>query len=56
MVFMAVSPDVGYKKAIEHLRKCSSEHGFFASLEKQANYRRIYPKDIPRVRDFMVLP
>lgn len=42
---MSPDPQIGCQKAIEHLRKCSSEHGFFASLEKQANYRRIWSRD-----------
>lgn len=42
---MPVDPEVGYKKAIDLLKKCSSKHGFYASPQKRANYRRVWSRD-----------
>ncbi len=44
-VFMMDLPRVGYKKSIDLLYKCSSEHGFYASSKKRANYRRVWARD-----------
>ncbi len=42
---MSAKPNLGYKEAINLLKKCSCEHGFYASLEKQANYKKIWSRD-----------
>jgi GH15 family glucan-1,4-alpha-glucosidase len=42
---MSAKNKTGYKKAIELLKQCSCEHGFYASLEKKANYKRIWSRD-----------
>ncbi len=38
---MSADIGLGYKKALELLKECSSEYGFFASPEKRDNYKRV---------------
>jgi hypothetical protein len=37
--------DTGYKKAIEQMRACLTEHGFLASTIERTNYRRVWGRD-----------
>ncbi len=37
--------DINYKKAIELLKKCSSNEGFLASAQNISNYKRVWARD-----------